>query len=288
VQSGSEISIYYDPMIAKVIAHAPTRLEAARSLARALREAEIDGLRTNRDFLVRLLQDPRFLAGEVDTRYLDREESAGLRASLLDDQDVRACAAAAALAAQAGRRADAPVQATLPSGWRNNASQDQRAEFSYDDRTVVVTYRFSRGELVSLSVDDVALGPVRSASVDEVVLELDGVARRYRLRSDGEHVHVSCAAGQCDLRELPRYPNPEAQRAPGSLLAPMPGKVIRVDAAAGDTVTAGQPLLVLEAMKMEHEIVASIPGVVTELSVKVGDQVDTGTLLAAVEEEEAA
>jgi propionyl-CoA carboxylase alpha chain len=99
---------------------------------------------------------------------------------------------------------------------------------------------------------------------------------------------VSGPAGQADLRELPRYPDPTAHAAAGSLLAPMPGSVIRVDIAQGDTVTAGQPLLVLEAMKMEHEIVAPVDGTVSALSVSVGDQVEAGAPLAAIEESDPA
>jgi propionyl-CoA carboxylase alpha chain len=284
VQSGSEISIHYDPMIAKVIAHAPTRLEAARALAAALRGSEIDGLRTNRDFLVRLLEDPAFLRGEFDTGFLERPEAASLLEPLLDEDERQACAAAAALAGQAERRALATTQATIPSGWRNNPSQDQTVEYALGEETITVGYRFARGRLARLTVADAEL---HSATRGEVDLSVGGVRRRYRVRRHGDTVEVNVPAGQCSLRELERFPDTARQDAPGSLLAPMPGKVIRVDATLGDPVTAGQPLLVLEAMKMEHEILAPAAGVLTALPVSVGDQVDAGTLLAAIEEGEA-
>jgi propionyl-CoA carboxylase alpha chain len=283
VESGSEISIHYDPMIAKVIAHAPTRAEAAAVLAATLREAEIDGLRTNRDFLVRLLEDSAFLAGDFDTGFLERPQAERLAQPLICDRALHACAAAAALAGQAARRADARVQASIPSGWRNNPSATQRVEF---DRCAV-EYRLARGgELAALSVDDEPLAGARlwAAGADRVVLEVDGVTRSYRVRHAGAEVHVNGARGQCDLHELPRYPDPSAQVAAGSLLAPMPGAVVRVDVAEGDSVMAGQPLLVLEAMKMEHEIVAPSDGTVSALPVGVGDQVDAGALLAAIAE----
>jgi acetyl/propionyl-CoA carboxylase alpha subunit len=286
VQSGSQISIHYDPMIAKVIAHAPTRGEAAAILAAALRAAQIDGLRTNRDFLVRLLEDPAFLRGEFDTHFLGRPAADALRAPLLDDSEVRAAVAAAALAGQAERRVAARVQHTIPSGWRNNPSQDQVVEYALGDRTLNVTYRVDRdGTLASLAVDGEALPTPRlvHASRDAVALELAGVRRAYSVRRSGAEVHVSAPAGQCDVRELPRYPDPAAHAAAGSLLAPMPGKVVRVDVAAGDSVASGQPLLVLEAMKMEHEIVAPAGGTVSSLPVRVGDQVDAGALLAAID-----
>jgi acetyl/propionyl-CoA carboxylase alpha subunit len=283
VQSGSEISIHYDPMIAKVVAHAATREQAARVLAGALRGAEIDGLKTNRDFLVRLLEDPDFLSGDFDTGFLERHH---LCDPLLGEDDVRACAAAAALAGQASRRAARTVQPTIPSGWRNNPSQDQTIEYDAGgERPLKVGYRFHRGVLGSLSVDDDPLPEIRAHTLagDGVDLSVGGVRRRYRVRRDGDRVEVNIPSGQCSLRELDRFPDPARQDAPGSLLAPMPGKVVRVDATEGDAVTAGQPLLVLEAMKMEHEIVAPADGVLTTLPVSVGDQVDAGTLLAAIE-----
>src|SRR6202011_1394050 len=142
-ESGSEISVHYDPMIAKVIAHAPTRTEAAQRLAATLRGAEIDGVVTNRDFLVRLLEDPDFLAGEFDTRFLERPTAAALTVPLLDRDERRAYAAAAALAGQAKRRAAARVQATVPSGWRSNPSQDQVVEYASGEDTIAVAYRLS-------------------------------------------------------------------------------------------------------------------------------------------------
>ncbi len=283
VQSGSEISIHYDPMIAKVIGYAPTRLEAAAALAAALRGAEIDGLRTNREFLVRLLEEPEFLTGEFDTSFLEHHD---LTEPLLGDEDLRACAAAAALAGQARRRTAASVQATIPSGWRNNPSQDQTVQYDAGgEQPLTVGYRFNRGTLGSLSIDGKPPPEVvaHAVAADSVDLSIGGVRRRYRVRRDGDRVEVNDPAGQCSLRELDRFPDAAGAAGAGSLLAPMPGKVIRVDASPGDEVAAGQPLLVLEAMKMEHEIVAPAAGVLTSLPVSVGDQVDAGTLLAAIE-----
>lgn len=292
VQSGSTVSVHYDPMVAKVIAYAETRTEAARVLAAALREAHIDGLPTNRDFLIRVLEDPAFLAGDVDTHFLDRPESAVLVAPLLDTDELRIAAAAAALARQAAARAAAPVQASIPSGWRNNPSVDQTVAFEHGDDTLTVGYRFDRrGTLARLVVDGEPLAAdarLLHATADAVELELDGLRRAFSVRAPGGGaVHVSGPAGQADLHAVERHPDPAAQTAPGSLLAPMPGSVVRVDVAVGDTVAAGQSLLVLEAMKMEHEIVAPDAGVVTVLSVQAGAQVDAGTLLASISEGEA-
>ncbi|MHB8693503.1 MAG: acetyl/propionyl/methylcrotonyl-CoA carboxylase subunit alpha [Solirubrobacteraceae bacterium] len=286
VESSSTVSIHYDPMIAKVIAHAQTRDEAAQVLAAALRAARIDGVVTNRDFLVRLLEDRAFAAGEFNTQFLEGDRVASLRVPLLGEQEVAVCAAAAALAGAAARRGAARVQRTIPSGWRNNPAQEQLVEYRHGERTRVVGYRFGRdGELVSVSVDGRALERTRllAADADHVELEHDGVRRSYHVRTFGGEVHVNAPDGQCDLSEQPRYPDPGSHQAPGSLLAPMPGKVIRIDASEGQEIAAGQALLVLEAMKMEHEIVAPSDGTVTTLPVGVGDQVEAGALLASIE-----
>jgi propionyl-CoA carboxylase alpha chain len=236
---------------------------------------------------VRLLEDGEFLAGRFDTHFLARDRASALLEPLVGGDELRACALAAALAAQADRREAARVQASIPSGWRNNATRGQLVEYATGEATLAVEYLLDRaGQLAAVAVDGVPLAGARLLRVtaSTVALELGGVRRSYEVRRAGSAVHLSGPAGQVDLHELPRYPDPSAQAAAGSLLAPMPGSVIRVDVAEGDNVTAGQPLLVLEAMKMEHEIVAPADGTVSALRVSVGDQVDAGALLAAIDE----
>ena len=167
--------------------------------------------------------------------------------------------------------------ASLPSGWRNNPSQPQVAGFEGHE----VRYRFDRhGDLAELDVDGEPLDAVvRSCRADEVDLEVDGVRRRYAVAPGA----VNTADGQVDLVELPRFTDPSASAQAGSLTSPMPGTVVRVMVEQGATVEAHQPLLVLEAMKMEHEIVAPAAGTVTELRVEQGAQVETGAVLAVIE-----
>jgi acetyl/propionyl-CoA carboxylase alpha subunit len=270
VESGSVISPYYDPMIAKVIVHAGSRAEAARRLADVLARAELHGMTTNRDFLVNVLRHPEFLAGDADTGFLERHDCS---APLLDEPAVKLAAAAHALAGQAARRAGH----TLPSGWRNNPSQLQQVD--YEQATI--GYRFDRsGALSALEVDGAAVSArVFACTPTQVDLEVDGVRRRYRVAPGA----VNTAAGQADLSELPRFPDPTASAAAGSLISPMPGTVLRVLVEQDAEVEAGRPLLVLEAMKMEHEIVAPGAGVVSELRVAAGAQVETGQILAVID-----
>jgi acetyl/propionyl-CoA carboxylase alpha subunit len=277
VSDGSEISPHYDPMIAKVIAHADTREQAARVLADALARAQVQGTITNRDFLVRVLRHREFLSGEADTEFLDRSDPAELGAPLLDAEQVQRAALAAALAGQAARRRDARVQDGLPSGWRNNPALAQTATFTTPyDEGLEVRYRLDRdGRL--LEPEGIEL--VR-ATPEEVVLICEGVRRAYRVDPDA----VGTPEGEVALSEHPRFADPSAAVSAGSLLSPMPGTVLRVLVSAGAQVPAGAPLLVLEAMKMEHEVLAPAAGTVSELPVAQGDQVQTGTLLAVIGE----
>jgi propionyl-CoA carboxylase alpha chain len=277
VRDGAAVGTHYDPMLAKLIAWAPTRDEAARRLSAALAATRIHGLVTNRDLLVRVLRHPAFLAGETDTGFLERHAD-DLTAPLADDAAEALSALAAALADAAAARATATVQPGVPAGWRNVASQPLRRAYRGRARHDVA-YRVVRGRLEAPDhpgVDLLAAGP------DEVVLAVGGVRRAFAVARHPGLVCVDSALGPVTLRPEPRFPEPDRQVAAGSLLAPMPGTVVSVAVAEGDTVRAGAPLLVLEAMKMQHPVLAPADGVVRALPVAPGSQVDGGALLAVV------
>jgi propionyl-CoA carboxylase alpha chain len=287
VRDGSVVGTHYDPMLAKVIAHGRTRSEAARKLARALSEAEIHGLVTNRDLLVAILREPEFLAGRTDTGYLTRHEPAALVGSP-SPTAVAVHALAAALAAQAGRRDAAPVQRPVPTGWRNVVSAPQHAGYRLGDTDVDLTYRVTRTG-VRATVDGTPLAGVEviTSRPDLVDLRVDGVRRAVRVHAVGDTVHCDSVLGATTLVERPRLPEPGTDAAPGSLLAPMPGTVVRVAAEQGRRVEAGAVIVVFEAMKMEHSVRAPVAGIVAELAVAVGDTVESGAVLAVIEEEDA-
>jgi propionyl-CoA carboxylase alpha chain len=283
VEDGSVVSVHYDPMLAKVIAWAPTRLEAAQRLAAALAAAEVHGVTTNRDLLVRILREPDFLAGRTDTAYLEHHDPAILGAPPHDGATLRVHALAAMLAGRAARRAAAPVLRTLPAGWRNNPSALQEVAFDCGEQRISVGY--GSDDPLTATVDGEPLAAVRvhEAGAERVDLEVDGVRRRVRVHAAGGAIHVDSPMGSSVLREVDRLPEPSSAAATGSLRAPMPGSVVRVLVEAGDTVAAGQPLLILEAMKMEHTIQAPHDGRVVEVRVDVGTQVEAGAVLAVVE-----
>ncbi|GES35028.1 methylcrotonyl-CoA carboxylase biotin-containing subunit [Rhodococcus aetherivorans] len=279
VEDGSAVGVHYDPMLAKVISYAPTRGRAARMLATSLARAEVHGLRTNRDLLVNVLRHPEFLAGNTDTAFFDTHGLDTLAAPLADAGAESLSALAAALADAAAHRAAATVARGLPSGWRNLPSQPQVKRYEGDRGAHEVRYRLTRSGLIA----DDHPGVVLVAHTERrVVLAIDGVHRQFDVARYGDAVHVDSSLGPVRLRAIPRFVEPSAHVAAGSLLAPMPGSVIRIGAAVGDAVTAGQPVLWLEAMKMEHIVKAPTAGVLTELPVAVGTQVELGAVLAVV------
>jgi acetyl/propionyl-CoA carboxylase alpha subunit len=280
--SGSRVSTFYDPMLAKVIAYGGTREEACTRLARALTETRIHGITTNRDLLVGILREPEFRSGAIDTGYLDRHDPAALSATAGSPDATRTHALVAALAAQADRRAKTPLLPGLPSGWRTLTSQDQRTSFTVGEDTIDVHYLFCRNTVtasVSGWMPKVEIICATGALVDAVI---DGVRRRYHVATiDGVH-YVDSRIGSTALVEIERFPDPSSMTEAGSLLAPMPGAVVRVEVSQGAAVTAGAPIVVLEAMKMEHTVRAPADGTVTTIAVTAGDQVESGQVLAVV------
>jgi propionyl-CoA carboxylase alpha chain len=279
IRDGDQVGVHYDPMLAKVIVWAPTRSQAARRLADALARAKVHGLSTNRDLLVRVLRHPAFLAGETDTGFFDRHGLATLAEPLADKDARKLSLLAAALADAAANRASATAQGGLPSGWRNVPAVPQRKRYLVGTDEHEVSYRLARGELIAEDHPGVRL---IEATPTRVVLELAGLRRIIEVARYGDLVCVDSPLGPVTLTRLPRFTDPSAELAPGSLLAPMPGTVVRVVAAAGDPVEGGQPLLWLEAMKMEHKVVAPTSGTVAELPVTPGQQVEVGTVLAVI------
>jgi acetyl/propionyl-CoA carboxylase alpha subunit len=285
IDERAEVSPYFDPMLAKIIVHAPTRSEAARRLSAVLRRAQLHGLPTNRDLLVRTLEHPEFLAGRIDTHFLERHDVAILAAPLADARAERLHAAAAALAAQAQRRHTAKVLAAAPSGWRNNPAGFQQARFRGSAGEIAVEYRFSRGGL-QLRVDGEELPGAKLdvAEGEQVRLEVAGVQRTFNVHCHEHTYYVDSPLGSSMLVEVPRFPLPEEQVAAGSLVAPLPGVVHEVRVACGDSVAAGDVVLVIESMKVHHWISAPLAGRIAEIRVEAGSHVQGGAVLAVIEE----
>jgi propionyl-CoA carboxylase alpha chain len=279
VAAGSVIGTRFDPMLAKVIAHAPTRAEAAERLALALERTHLAGVVTNRDFLVATLRTREFLAGDTTTDFIERVRPA--RSLELADDELSRLAMAAALWIQGANRAEAQVLAATPSGWRNARLPDQRVSFAHGDRELEIRYQRERDG--SFRLGEGSRARIHAWSPEAIDVEIDGRRRRSRVtRLEGRLV-IQGRRGDVELLVRPRFELPGTQAPGGGLVAPMPGKVLQVLVQTGQAVRAGETLLVLEAMKMEHPVKAPHDGVVTELRVAAGDQVENGALLLVVE-----
>ena len=290
VEAGSVIGTHYDAMIAKVISFAPTRAEAARELASALRRGRVHGLATNRDLLVASLLHPEMLAGTADTSFYDRHDPTSLTADASLAPDLAALIAS--IADGARTRAQRQVLGPVGGGFRNVPSIFQRRGYAHGEQELHVGHRLGHEGLeVEALPAGVTSVDIIEATAGSVVIDLDGVRRRFDVApipaGDGGDaaVAIDSPMGSLTLRVLPRFVDPAAQKPAGTLVAPMPGSIIGVAVQVGDEVTTGQPLLYLEAMKMEHEVAAPASGTVVEISVSVGQQVEQGATLAVVEDQ---
>ncbi len=278
VEDESMVSVFYDPMLAKVIAHGSSRDEAAERLALAMRRAVIHGPVTNRDLLVRVLEHDEFRSGGIDTNFLDRHDLARLARPLADAEAEHLSAVATALSDQVFERSRARVLASLPSGWRNRPGHLQERSYQGEHGIHEIRYSVADGPVVE------GMSPIEVSvcTADLVELSHDGVDHLLAVARYGEVRHVDSELGPVRLEVIPRFPSTESTESAGSLHAPMPGRVVRIEIGVGDEVKAGQVLLVLEAMKMEHTLRAPHSGTVTEVDCSPGDQVEAGEVLVVI------
>ena len=286
VESGSEVSIDFDTMIAKVIVKAPTRREAASRLARVLETTRLQGITHNRDFLVAVLRSPEFLRGDTHTDFIERVAPARERS--FSDEDLALAATAAALQARALRRTSAKVLASVTAGFRNSVMPPERVDYLVGDRKLKLEYRAQRDGSLVVSVDGCARRArvLRSSGAD-IDLEVDGRRSALAITSVGARRLVHGEFGDVELIELPRFAVAGPAQAGGALKAPMPGRVLAISVAPGESVVRGQLLMVLEAMKMEHRITAPADGIVQAIRVAEGEQVANGALLAVLDDQPA-
>ncbi len=280
VGAGSVIGVAFDPMLAKVIAYAPTRSEAAAKLALALEGMHLGGVVTNRDFLAATLRHQHFLAGATTTAFIDHSNPA--RTLVLSVEEFDFVTAAAALWLQGENRARATVLGNLPSGWRNARLPHQSVELRHNGERHEVRYRARRDGSFLVGSDNVAI--VHRWSGREIDLEVNGARAVVRITRLNDVLLVQSRRGTVTFALTPRFAPPESDPVLGGLNAPMPGVIIDVRVAPGQTVSAGETLMVMEAMKMEHVISAPGDGVVVEVFVSAGEQVENGATLLSVEQ----
>ena len=294
VEAGSAVGLDFDPMLAKVVAHAPTRAEAAARLALALERLHIGGVTTNRHFLAAALRSEAFLAGDTTTDFIARADPS--RAATLPAAECRQAGVAAALWLQAAERQQARTLGWMPSGWRHGRLPPERMELAVETAAgrveVTVSYRPQRDGSFAVRAectDDAAEAPalIASWSPETLDIEWDDLRVRYAVTAVDDRVYLTGAGETVTVAVLPRFGAPDRGLAAGGFAAPMPGVIVEVRVEPGEQVAGGRTLVVMEGMKMEHHVSAPCDGTVTEVLVAPGDQVDNGSPLLVFEATEA-
>ena len=283
VESGSSVTVSFDPLLAKVIAHAATRGEAAGALALALERLHMGGVTTNRDFLVATLRSEAFLRGDTTTSFIERYEPA--RTLELNDAELTWASTAAALWLQGWNRANTPVLAQLPSGWRNARLPSQSTILLWNGDPLGIHYRSQRDGTFALEHAGVAR--VHRWNEREIDIEVNGLRATSRVTRDGNHLYVQTSRGTASFGVVPRFIAPGLEVALGGLSAPMPGVIIDVRVNVGQHVQVGDTLVVMEAMKMEHVISSPSAGTVSAVHVVTAQQVENGAVLLTIDADEA-
>ena len=281
VESGSVVGIHYDAMLAKLVAYGADRDAALRVLSTGLRRMRLHGVTTNTGLLLGILADEDFVAARIHTALLEERLDAWI-APLLDEHALALAAGAAALAHAASAAAGSRVLAHIPPAFRNVPSQPRTRTYQAGGDEITVSYSSERGRLSLTDLDGVT---VTSASPTRVELAEDGVSTAYDIVVGATTVDVDGPDGSATFEIVPEFVDPADVVAEGSLLAPMPAAVVSVAVESGQTVSKGDVVLVLEAMKMQHTITAPTDGVVSELDVSAGQQVEAGAVLAVIEGE---
>ena len=279
VEQGSIIGTDFDPMIAKVISTGKSRTDAANKLALALESLHIGGVITNRDFLVSSLRSEAFHKGLTTSDFIEKVDPQ--RSIPMSGENLELSSSVAALWIQGLNRKNSNVLNQIPSGWRNSKLPRQKLSFRCLEEEATVNYIRRRDGSFNLNNGSVAnIFKWEESGID---IEIDGRRFYAKVTQDSKTIVVHMPWGNAVLEMLPRFTLPGSEVEAGGLIAPMPGKVIDLKVKVGSKVKKGDTLVILEAMKMEHQVKASEDGKVTKLLVKKDEQLENGALLMIVD-----
>ena len=279
IEQGSVVGTDFDPMLAKVITKGKTRVDAANKLALALESLHIGGVTTNRDFLVASLRSEDFLKGKTTSDFIEKTNPQ--RAVVLKGSSLENATSAAALWIQGQNRENANILKEIPTGWRNSRLPRQKITLSYLDNEVEVTYKSNRDG--SFAVNDETTAKVIDWTPSGIDIEINTSRFYSKITQVDDNIVVHGPWGDALFKILPRFTLPGSEIQAGGLIAPMPGKVIDLKVKVGSKVKKGDTLVILEAMKMEHQVKASEDGKVTKVLIKKDDQLENGALLMVVD-----
>ena len=281
VERGTEVGIHYDPMLAKVIAHASDRETARRKLAYGLRNLFAPGVQTNREFLIRAIEHPEFASGTYHTGFVD-----GHLDELITQKDPTEdliTASVVALYIRKRQQAEAATLPHVPPSYRNNPFRYPSVNLQVEDDVFDISWRPIGNEAFAISCGDwQARVQLVSFERGRIHVSIDGIQRMFRIAEAGDQFFVQSSSSSQVVTRLPRYPQSHSASEHESAYAPMPGQVLKVLVEVGQHVSAGDALVILEAMKMEQTLRATTDGVVEAVLVKHGDVVAPGDRLVEI------
>ena len=278
VEQGYKVGTDFDPMLSKVIAWAPNRIDAINKLARGLEKAHFGGVKTNRDFLISCLRNESFINGNTTTDFIEREKPNGEQ--VLSENQIFNASAAIALWIAMGNRVSDEVTDFMPSNWTNGRMPYQRIKLMILKNEIEIKYQLKRSGLFEVMGTNCKIH-----AVDESGIDVEVGSHRFfaQVTRANDQILINMPFGDLDAVIVPRFIEPGNEIPEGGLVAPMPGKVIEVRVKKGDKVKAGDTLIIIEAMKMEHSIKATENGKVTKLMVSLNQQVDNGATLLVLD-----
>ena len=278
VEQGYKVGTDFDPMLSKVIAWAPNRIDAINKLARGLEKAHFGGVKTNRDFLISCLRNESFINGNTTTDFIEREKPNSEQ--VLSENQIFNASAAIALWIAMGNRASDEVTDFMPSNWTNGRMPHQRIKLMILKNEIEIKYQLKRSGLFEVMGTNCKIH-----AVDESGIDVEVGSHRFfaQVTRANDQILINMPFGDLIAVIVPRFIEPRNEVPEGGLVAPMPGKVIEVKVKKGDKVKAGETLIIIEAMKMEHSIKATENGKVAKLMVYLNQQVDNGAILLVLD-----
>ena len=279
VEEGSVIGTDFDPMLSKVISWAPNRIDAANKLARGLEKAHMGGVVTNRQFLISCLRNESFLSGNTTTDFIEREALETKKSLSVNELHQTSTAIALWLAQQ--NRVSDPVTGFMPGNWTNGRMPLQRVKLLFVQDEIEVKYKLNKDNFYEVMGSICKIYHCDSFGID---IQIDSHRFYAHITEAGSEIVINMPFGDINASVLPRFIEPGNDIPEGGLIAPMPGKVIDVKVKKGSKVKAGDTLVIIEAMKMEHSIKATETGKIAKVMIQLNDQVDNGATLLVLEQ----
>ena len=279
VEEGSVIGTDFDPMLSKVISWAPNRIDAANKLARGLEKAHMGGVVTNRQFLISCLRNESFLNGNTTTDFIEREALETKKNLSVNELHQTSTAIALWLAQQ--NRVSDPVTGFMPANWTNGRMPLQRVKLLFVQDEIEVKYKLNKDNFYEVMGSICKIYHCDSFGID---IQIDSHRFYAHITEAGSEIVINMPFGDVNASVLPRFIEPGNDIPEGGLIAPMPGKVIDVKVKKGSKVKAGDTLVIIEAMKMEHSIKATETGKIAKVMIQLNDQVDNGATLLVLEQ----